>query len=113
MMTFGERVWSCGTVLSSITFEDCTTSGVYLPIHIHGDPDNAIAFTLNNVTLSSAAGHESDAFLDAENYNSLTLHNVQLVGYDAPHMVLLSDGAVTSSGCTDFRTNEQKPVCPE
>lgn len=104
MMTFGEHIWSCGTALASITFEDCTASGVVLPIHIHGDPDNAIAFTLNNVTLSPAAGHEADAFIDAENYNSLTLHHVQLAGYDAPHMVLRSDGVVTSSDCTDFRT---------
>ncbi len=104
MMTFGEHIWSCGTALASITFEDCTAAGVVLPIHIHGDPDNAIAFTLNNVTLSPAAGHEADAFLDAENYRSLTLNNVRLKGYESPHMVLRSDGAVTSSDCTDFRT---------
>lgn len=105
-MMFGDHIWCKGTSLASITFEDCTAAGVVLPIHIHGDPENPVAFTLNRVTISPAAGHESDAFLDAEHYRSLTLQHVQLAEYTAPHMVLRSKGEVTASDCTDFRTEQ-------
>ena len=73
-----------------------------MPIHIHGDPTLGIDFTLKNVTLLPADGHENDAFLDAENFGRLILDGVKLEGFASPHMILRSDGKPEVSDSSTF-----------
>lgn len=101
-MTYGEHVWCRGTPLASISFEDCRFSGITMPIYIHGDPIHGIDFTLTNVTLIPADGHENDAFLDAENFNTLILDGIKLENYTSPHMILRSNGKLEASDSSAF-----------
>ena len=102
MMTYGDHIWCRGTPLESISFEDCRIVGSTMPIHIHGDPTLGIDFTLKNVTLLPADGHENDAFLDAENFGRLILDGVKLEGFASPHMILRSDGKPEVSNSSAF-----------
>ena len=108
-MAYGKHIWCCNEPLRSITFENCRLTGLRLPIGILGDPEKPIEFRLRNVELSSGDEAESPVFLDAENFSLLELTNVHLKGYDAPRLVVRSEGQIIVAHCDDFETVREAP----
>ena len=108
-MAYGKHIWCCNEPLRSITFENCRLTGLRLPIGILGDPEKPIEFRLRNVELSSGDEVESPVFLDAENFSLLELTNVHLKGYDAPRLVVRSEGQIIVAHCDDFETVREAP----
>ena len=87
----GEHQWCCNRSLASITFKDCTITGVKFPMCIHGDDKEPVDFRMENVTISAREGFEDVAVLNATNFSSITFNGVTLDGYRDPAMVLHTD----------------------
>lgn len=102
----GEHKWCCNRSLASITFENCTITGVSKPLLIHGDADEPIDFALKNVTITAREGFEDVAFMDATNYRRISFDNVTVSGYHEPVMVLHTKGEISSTGTTDIKREE-------
>jgi len=100
----GRNMWCCRHPLESIAFERCMFSGVEKPIAIYGDEACPLDFTLRDCTVSAAPDCEAAELLSAYNFGCLTIENVTLKGFAAPHLVTRSKGKVVVKGGTPLRT---------
>ena len=98
----GEHRWCCNRSLASITFENCTISGVSKPLLIHGDTNEPIDFVMKNTTISVREGFEEVAFMEATGYSGITFQNVSVTGYKNPTMVLHTQGKITLENTTQL-----------
>lgn len=105
-MDFGRHRWCCHRPLTSITFENCCLTGAISPIYIHGDPEDPITFTLKNMTISPAPGHEKDDFMDAENYRMIRLDGVDASGYEKARIMVRSRGDLEITRCLETEVTE-------
>ncbi len=112
-MDFGRHQWCCHRPLESIIFENCTLTGAVLPIYIHGGEEIPVTFTMKNVEISPAAGHETDCVMDAENFMALNFENVHLKGYCHPRIIIRSEGTVKSRTTTPFAIEKGEPGMSE
>ncbi|MBR6791174.1 MAG: right-handed parallel beta-helix repeat-containing protein [Oscillospiraceae bacterium] len=103
----GEHVWCCNRSLSSITFEDCTVTGVKEPIHIHGDENEPLTMTLKNMTVSAKANCGGKPFIDAFNFAAVELENVVIEGYNDPTILVRSQGIVKQTNGTEAAVRER------
>jgi len=99
----GRNMWCCRHPLESIAFERCTFKEVEEPIAIWGDAERPLDFTLRDCTVSAAPGCGDRALLTAFSFGRITLENVTLEGYVAPHLVTRSKGEVDVKGGTGVR----------
>lgn len=88
----GEHKWCCNRSLTSITFENCTITGVSKPLKIHGDAGEPIDFTLRNVKISAREGFRDVTFMEATNYKKITLEQVTVEGYRQPAIHAYTEG---------------------
>lgn len=73
-----EEQWCCNRSLSSITFEECTVSGMEVPIYISGSEAEPTAFILKNVKISCSADYKGEVFIDAKNCSEICLDSVSV-----------------------------------
>ncbi len=99
----GRNMWCCRHPLESIAFERCTFTGVEKPIAIYGDEARPLDFTLRDCKVVAAPGCGEAELLSAYNFGRLTLENVTLEGFAAPHLVTRSKGEVVVKGGTGVR----------
>lgn len=102
----GEHIWCSNRSLESIVFENCKVKNVCEPIHIHGDENEPLNFTLNNVEMSARKGFEKINVLEAINYSEISFNNVALSGYDNPTFVLKSKGVVNLDEGSNIQIKE-------
>lgn len=103
----GNHKWCCNRSLASITFENCTITGVSKPLLIHGDANEPIDFQMKNVTITAREGFEDVAFMNATNYSRIAFENVTVEGYTAPTANLHTKGEVTLTNTTPITLNEE------
>lgn len=96
----GRNMWCCRHPLESIAFERCAFTGVTVPIAIYGDEERPLDFTLRDCTVTAAPEAADRELLTACNYGRITLENVKLEGFRAPHLVTRSRGEVVVKGGT-------------
>ena len=96
----GRNMWCCRRPLESIAFERCAFTGVTVPIAIYGDEERPLDFTLRDCTVTAAPEAADRELLTACNYGRITLENVKLEGFRAPHLVTRSRGEVVVKGGT-------------
>jgi len=88
----GKHIWCCNRSLASIKFENCKVQGVATPIYIHGDQNEPIDFTLENVEISARPGAEDTDVIQALNFSKITLNHVAISGYNRNNVLLKSEG---------------------
>jgi hypothetical protein len=88
----GKHIWCCNRSLASIKFENCKVEGVATPIYIHGDQNEPIDFTLENVEISARPGAEDTDVIQALNFSKITLNHVAISGYNRNNVLLKSEG---------------------
>lgn len=90
----GEHKWCCNRSLSSITFENCTITGVREPAWICGDVNEPLDMVLKNVVISPAEGMEAMPVMDVKNFKRIRMENVTLERYRDPHILCRSSGSI-------------------
>ena len=88
----GQHQWCCNRSLAQIKFENCTITGVSKPLLLHGDANEPIDFSMENVTISAREGFEDVAVAQLTNFSHFRLKNVQITGYTQPKLDIYTDG---------------------
>lgn len=99
----GNHKWCCNRSLASITFENCSITGVSKPLLIHGDANEPIDFCMKNVTITAREGFGDVAFMDATNYSRIRFEHVTVEGYTQPTMLLHTQGKIEMLDSTELK----------
>lgn len=91
----GKHVWCCNRSLSSIRFESCVAEGLSQPAYIYGDVNEPLTLHLKDTTLTTRAGSEGEAVINARNYERIALKNVRIAGYEKPRIEIHTEGEIS------------------
>jgi len=104
----GKHKWCTNRSLSSIVFENCKVTGVNKPIHIYGDANEPLDFTLNDVQLAAREGYEKEPLIDAVYYSKISLNNVTLDGFYSPEVIVRSEGKINACNSSEFKISKDR-----
>ena len=99
----GAHKWCCNRSLSSVTFENCTITGVREPAWICGDEKEPLDMVLKNVILRPAEGLEDLPVMDAKNFKRIRMENVTLEGFSNPRILSRSEGVIEQIASTPVK----------
>ena len=88
------HVWACNRALDNIMFEDCVFDGVCSPINISCPEEEPMTFKMKNCTITAREGARDLPVAKALHFRDIIFENVIVSGFDAPRIVVCSDGNV-------------------
>lgn len=90
----GRNRWCCNRSLESITFEDCTISGLTRAGMLWGDENEKVTCIFRNVRISCEQGFENEFLLAAGNFNKIIFENTVVEGYHNPTILTGTEGEI-------------------
>ena len=104
----GEHVWCSNRALGSITFENCSFTGLTEAGVLCSDKDEPLDFRLKNVRITSGREDADFPIFEAKACKYIELENVSVEGFKDPHIVSDRASVVKIKGNTSIEVVERE-----
>ena len=100
LLDFGKK-WSCNRSLSSIVYERCSFTELSEdPLYIMSDPKEPLSITLKDCRVAARKSSSDRPIALARDFRRIALENVEIEGYDNPHIKADDSGELYVRGGT-------------
>ena len=97
----GASIWQQNRPLGNITFENLDVRDLSMPLTAYGDSDQPCDVTLKRVNISLRQGFEDLVFINAANFNRITLQDVRFSNSTSQVLAKIWPGNGNQEICTE------------